>query len=599
MRMKKYSRGNKKKTVYASKEAVLPSNYSELFFDTIKQNWRSIIATGLMALLFLLPLLAFSFGKDLYFLRLASSSYTQEEIDALRITSRNYFNIGVAFGIAFFSIGVSGLSRLNLFIAREEGFFFFPDFNKGIKQNIKSNFVFFFVYALLIYLSLLVINNINARFVAYIPLAIVQTLFFPLLLINIETTSIYDWKIKDAFRNSALIYIKNFLFIFLFSLFYNAVLLLQLIPYIFLKYLIIVLLVILVYPFINVGMRVYFNKILDRDINKDNYPEIYKMGIYENENLLDNSVNNYYGPTSTIKSIKHDPYLNTYYSHLCEWITHYPENEDSLIVQQNDVWPTDDTINSLNYLRQLVLHRQTTFLSKKNYSALGLLQKEKAKVAIVIAGGGYGCVCTLPEGLPVCVDLHKKGFTVFSFVYPVKEESKLANECLKSFIKLLFKNEIRMNIDMDDYIVVGFSAGAHLAGSVATDNFGMFTEGYPNPGLIGLAYPVISMGTYSEKGTKINLLGNDPTEEEIKAYSLELHVDSHYSNVFIWSCDKDNVVPFENTLLMVEALKKNNIDYRLEAFDDDKHGWSLGNGTKAEGWLDRLVEFYYDIISKK
>ena len=89
MRMKKYSRGNKKKTVYASKEAVLPSNYSELFFDTIKQNWRSIIATGLMALLFLLPLLAFSFGKDLYFLRLASSSYTQEEIDALRITSRN------------------------------------------------------------------------------------------------------------------------------------------------------------------------------------------------------------------------------------------------------------------------------------------------------------------------------------------------------------------------------------------------------------------------------------------------------------------------------------------------------------------------------
>ena len=58
--MKKYTVGNKKKSIYASKPGKLPSNYLELFFDTIKQNWRSLIFIGLIFLFFLLPSLGFS-----------------------------------------------------------------------------------------------------------------------------------------------------------------------------------------------------------------------------------------------------------------------------------------------------------------------------------------------------------------------------------------------------------------------------------------------------------------------------------------------------------------------------------------------------------
>ena len=99
----------------------------------------------------------------------------------------------------------------------------------------------------------------------------------------------------------------------------------------------------------------------------------------------------------------------------------------------NGVWPDEPIIDSLNYIRGLVYQKQITFLRKKHYSVLGLRQKEKAKVAIVLAGGGYEEVCTLPEDTPVSVELHKLGFNVFSFVYPVKEEAKLANEELKKF----------------------------------------------------------------------------------------------------------------------------------------------------------------------
>lgn len=271
----------RKKSRYSNRDATLPSNYGELFFDTIKQNWQRIILIGIFSFFFFLPVLVFMFMKDYYFLSLASKEYTEAEIDALKITSRNLLNIGVALGIVFASIGVSGLSRINLLTSREEGCFFFKDFNKGVKQNLKSNIIFFLIYGILIYLSLLVMNNVNAKYLIYIPFGVVQTLFFPLVLINIETTSIYDCSLKDAFRNSTFIYIKNFIFVFLFSLGLTSILLLELVSYIFLKYILYALSIVIIYPFIILGMRVYFNKILDRDINKEHYPEIYKMGIYE------------------------------------------------------------------------------------------------------------------------------------------------------------------------------------------------------------------------------------------------------------------------------------------------------------------------------
>ena len=272
----------KEKKIHQVKDVVLPSNYHELFFDTIKQNWQVIILIGVFSFLFFLPTIGFMFASDYYFMLLTSStSYTEAEIDALRITSRNLFDIGVALGIIFAAIGVSGLSRINLLIAREEGLFFFKDFNKGVKQNIKSNIIFFIIYAVLIYCSLLVINNINSTFIKYIPFAVIQTIFFPILLTNIETNSIYDWKIKDNFRNSSLIFIKNFIFVILFSLLLTSILLLNLIKYIFLKYILIALIIIFIYPFVILMIRVFFNKVLDRDINKENYPEIYKKGIYE------------------------------------------------------------------------------------------------------------------------------------------------------------------------------------------------------------------------------------------------------------------------------------------------------------------------------
>lgn len=589
--MKIYSRRNKK-SIYSNKPVKLPSTYLELFFDTIKQNWRTIIGMGLLSLVFFIPSLIFMFWNDLYFLQLLSTPNLEiETIDKLRITATNFFNIFVCIGIVFASIGISGIARLNLLVAREEGTIFFKDFNKGVKQNIKNNFVVILIYAIALYGTLWIANSFKGDFIIYLPFTIVQTILFPLVLIVIETNSIYSWSIKDSIINAFYIYIKNFIFIVLISILFTSIMLIDVIQYIVLKYVLMLLIIILIYPFVILGVRVYFNKILDRDINKKHYPEIYKKGIYEkaDDNYLENVICKYYGETSTFHSLKFDPFLDQYYYHLCSYLDEKTNIKTTTIYQDNGVWPLNPVIESLNFIRGLAYKKQLTYLQKNLYSVMGLRQEEKAKVAIVLAGGGYSEVCTLPEDLPVSVELYKKGFNVFSFVYPCKNQAKNALKCLKSFIEFLFKNEDKMNIDMSNYIVIGFSAGAHLAASLSTDNLGLKER---KPRLLGLCYPVISMGEHCHVDSRTNLLGEDITQEEMDQYSIHLHVGEDYSNVFIWQCDKDNVVPFENSLLMVEALKKAGVDYRFESFDDVVHGYAIAKGKIADGWLDRMVEYY-------
>ena len=597
--MKKYS--NSKKSIYSKKPAKLPSSYLELFFDTIKQNWRTIILIGFLSLLFFLPSLFFMFWDDLYFLQLLSTPDLEvSEIDALRITSTNFFNVFVCLGLLFASVGVSGLSRINLLISREEGVIFFPDFNKGVKQNIRTNFIFFLIYGVLLYLSLLALNTFGG-FLRIVPFALVQSIVFPLLLIIIETNTIYDWSLKHSLINAVFIYIKNFFVIIIFALLFTSILLLDGIRYIVLKYILYALIILLIYPFLTLAMRVYFNKILDRDINKIHYPEIYKKGIYEavNDEYFENVISKFYSEESTYHTLKNDPYLDHYYYHLCSFLDEDVDIKNKKLMNDDGVWPNDAIIESLNFLRGLSYKKQLTYLAKKLYSVLALRQENKSKVAIVLAGGGYNCVCTLPEDIPVSVDLFKKGFTVFSFVYPTKNDAKEASNCLNSFISFLFKNQEKMNIDMEDYIIVGFSAGAHLAASIGTNHLGVSSLGLVKPKLLVLAYPVITMKEKAEVGTKNNLLGTKPSEEDIEKYSIEEHISSDYPNVFVWQCERDNVVDFSNSLLLVESLKKAEVDYRFESFNDDVHGYGIAKGKIADGWLDRMYQYYLLITKSK
>ena len=100
---------------------------------------------------------------------------------------------------------------------------------------------------------------------------------------------------------------------------------------------------------------------------------------------------------------------------------------------------------------------------------------------------------------------------------------------------------------------------------------------YVRPDGLLLGYPVITSGKDAHRASFVKLLGEN-YEKYIDDISLENKVSKDTPESFIWHTFDDNSVPLENTLLLVEALRKNNVKFEYHVFPDGCQG--LGLGTK-------------------
>jgi acetyl esterase/lipase len=124
--------------------------------------------------------------------------------------------------------------------------------------------------------------------------------------------------------------------------------------------------------------------------------------------------------------------------------------------------------------------------------------------------------------------------------------------------------------------VMGFSAGGHLAATLATDKDG------DRPDALILGYPVIDLigwGTHS--GSRRQLLGPDATEEQATALSAHLNVTAETPPAFLWHTAADQGVPAANSLLFADALGRAGTPYELHVFPEGKHGLGLAQGDLA------------------
>ena len=261
----------------------LPSTRFELFADAVKQNWRKVILIGLFLTLFFLPTFVSLFFRD-YFISYASiKTENAKEFQSMTMGGLSIIYAIFCATLLFASIGISGLSKILMHLSYEEGFSFFEDFKIGVKQNFKTNFFATLIYIIILYMTLFINISVTNSFLRYVPLGICQGLAFPILLVIFASNTIYDWKFKDSIRNSVLIYIRYFLFILLFSLVLFAVNLLLLIPNIILRYIIVVFYFIVIQPFIILGFVIYMNHCFDEGINKNNYPKLYRKGLFKSK----------------------------------------------------------------------------------------------------------------------------------------------------------------------------------------------------------------------------------------------------------------------------------------------------------------------------
>ena len=217
---------------------------------------------------------------------------------------------------------------------------------------------------------------------------------------------------------------------------------------------------------------------------------------------------------------------------------------------------------------------------------------------IVCAGGAYVSVCNALEGFPAAQVLTQKGYHVFVLTYRVASAPLLPKpqEDLAQAVRVIESKAEELGVLPGDYAVLGFSAGAHLAGSFGTDNLGWSHFGVPKPLTLMLAYPATSAHAfdpdYPEGTAYINLMiGTQWTKDLLDGASAECNMSAQYSPAFVTHSRDDGTVPFRSSELLAEKLEELRIPYRFKPVDGCDHGFSTGFG-ESEGWLEEACDFF-------
>ena len=218
--------------------------------------------------------------------------------------------------------------------------------------------------------------------------------------------------------------------------------------------------------------------------------------------------------------------------------------------------------------------------------------KEIKPAMLVIPGGGYSVVCTEREGEPIALAYLALGYNAFVLHYSVGKDAREGKPLAQASeaVAYIRKNSGSPAIDPAMVFAVGFSAGGHLCGSLATmwhsENCikaAGINAGENKPDGVVLCYPVITGGEKAHRGSFVNLCGSDsPTKEQLDYYSLEKHVDAESSPAFIIHTAADTLVPVENSLLMAEAYAKAGVTFELHVYPYGPHGLALANEITSE-----------------
>ena len=156
-------------------------------------------------------------------------------------------------------------------------------------------------------------------------------------------------------------------------------------------------------------------------------------------------------------------------------------------------------------------------------------------------------------------------------------------------IRMVRRNAEKWKLDPTKIGIIGFSAGGHLAATVSTQfNKKVYdskdtTSARPDFSI--LMYPVISMQDgITHKGSKTNLLGENPSAALVENYSNEKQVDATTPKTFIVHATDDKAVPVENSINYYLALKQNKIPVEMHLYENGGHGFGLGTDGTNKNW---------------
>jgi acetyl esterase/lipase len=248
-------------------------------------------------------------------------------------------------------------------------------------------------------------------------------------------------------------------------------------------------------------------------------------------------------------------------------------NAASLMPYHQNVNPAV-VVNALNYMIDEAQSGKTIFYdfyteaqkradrAKENTGLFFFRGRPGAPFAIICPGGGFSYVGSLHEGFPLALEISKKGYNAFVIRYRIGGE-RVACEDLAAAISYIFANARTLEVSASNYSLWGGSAGARMVARLSSNGTAAYGEGeHPKPSTAVILYT-----------GHTDFTANDPP-------------------TFTVVGERDSIANPAVMERRVNAMRAAGIDTEFHRYPNVGHGFGLGTGTTAEGWINYAVRFW-------
>ncbi len=227
------------------------------------------------------------------------------------------------------------------------------------------------------------------------------------------------------------------------------------------------------------------------------------------------------------------------------------------------------------------------------------------RAVLVIPGGGYSFAAIRNEGIDVAQRLAASGITAFVLSYRLpgdgwrdRADTPLADA--QRAMRLIRAFAPRWRINPARASVIGFSAGGHLAGSLAAHAelrvyapVDAADRQAARPAATAMIYAVSNVDPgRSHGGSRAQLLGPNPDPRLQERYAIERRL-AGAPPLFLVHCEDDAIVPVVNSLDMLAAARRAGVAAEAHIFRRGGHGFGtrLPAATPASLWPELYVRW--------
>ncbi len=286
-----------------------------------------------------------------------------------------------------------------------------------------------------------------------------------------------------------------------------------------------------------------------------------------------------YTPQSKVADVINDPAFGSFGRLLFPVDRNVPESMTLAQVSTSNVYMwypyirVEKTVEILNYLHSQALKGEQIFYNiyspdeieadpSKADTGIFVFRGEAGKpFAITNAGGGFAYVGAMHDSFPHSLELSKAGYTAFALIYrPDDPYSDLARA-----ISLITANAEALGVAKDNYSLWGGSAGARMTATL---------------------------------GNRVNLirLTGNPDIQQAAAVIMQYTGYSSASEFDppTYNCvgSNDGIASWRTMQNRLQRLSAMGIPTEFHVYDGLSHGFGIGTGTVAEGWVDDAINFW-------